>query len=302
MANTWMVNCNADMDDWEKLIIYRDGQPVFQAFGHQVQEFGHFIETLSGWWGSPGASRQYGLERPFGGLTQSPTVCGPRTITIAGWSYCETDEHAVQVARRLPGDIFLADGEVHSYAMETYGFDTVLWAPVELDGAFISDPVTYEREVKWQIPLRTLSPYVYGPLQSIQITPRGADFGLQFPLFMPDYLDWGDINWTPNTLTNTGNQPAWPTVTLVGNSPAGCHIDDGWGHRVTYRGPITKTGVMLDFESGQVITANGSPTMEYVTKRGWWSVAPGARVTPRITPIQEDTVIYAKIDFRPAYL
>lgn len=302
MANTWLVNSNAEMDDWEKLVIYRDGKPVFQAFGHQCQKYGHFIETLTGWWGSPGASRQYALERPFGGLTTTPTVCGARTITITGWSYCESDVHAIRVARQLPGDIFLADGQTHTYAMETYGFETTLWAPIELDGSFICDPVTYQREVTWQIPLRTLSPYVYGPLQSIQVIPQAATYGLQFPLFEPGYLDWGDYITNTGELINEGNQPAWPTVTLMGNSPAGCHIDDGWGNRVTYRGPIGKSGVMLDFESGQVITASGSESMEYVTRRDWWSIPPGALRRPRIVPIQEDTIVYAKIDFRPAYL
>lgn len=289
------------MDDWEKLNIYRDGALVFQAFGHQTSEFGNFIETLTGWWGSPGASRQYGLERPFGGITQSPTVTQPRTITIAGWSYCETDMHAMRVARQLPGDIFLMDGQVHTYELETYGFGTVLWAQVELDGAFICEPTTFEREVSWQIPLRTTTPYVYGPLQQVQIAPRSATYGLQFPLFQPDYLDWGDTRWQRNTLSNNGNQPAWPTIYLEGNSPAGCHIDDGRGHRVTYRGPIGRSKVVLDFESGTARTSGGD-TNEFVTRRDWWSVAPGSSVAPTITPIQDDTVIFATIDFRPAYL
>lgn len=302
MGNTWQVNSNADMNDWEKLVIRRDGRQVFSAHGHQSSEFGNFIETLSGWWGSPGAARQYGLERPFGGFTQSPTVTQPRTITITGWSYCESDVHAIRTARSLPGDIFLMDGKVHTYELETYGFETTLWAQVELDGAVICEPTTYEREVSWQIPLRTITPYVYGPLQEVYIVPEGTRIGLQFPLFEPGYLDWGSNTYARPYLTNDGNQPAWPKVTLTGNSPAGCYIEDGRGHSVIYRGPITSSGVVLDFESGMATTTGTISTMEYVTKRDWWSVAPGSRVTPRVRAIQEDTAIYAKIELRPAYL
>lgn len=301
MGNTWNVNSNAEMNDWEKLIIYRDNKPVFTAYGHQTSQYGNFLETLTGWWGSPGANRQYGLERPYGGLTSSPVVCGARTITLTGWSYCQDDVSAIRTARNLPGDIFLSDGKVHSYALETYGFETTLWAPVELDGAFISNPVTYQREVEWQIPLRTLTPYVYGPLQTIQVVPHGTKYGLQFPLFKPGYLDWGESRATKATIWNEGNQPAWPKVTLTGNSPAGCRIGDNRGHSVVYRGPIGSVPITLDFEAGQVTTSAGD-TNQLVTKRNWWSVPPNTGVLPIITPLQEDTVIYATIELRSAYL
>ena len=111
--------------------------------------------------------------------------------------------------------------------------------------------------VQWRCP----DPVWQSVSRSINLSASGAAVsGMAFPLFtpatgtyvQPGFLDFGSstVSGSGAILTNTGNTPAWPVVTLNGPTtiPATIQID---GNAVTYSQPIPAgQSVTVDYKSG----------------------------------------------------
>ena len=106
------------------------------------------------------------------------------------------------------------------------------------------------------------------------------------------YLDSSDVNWTTATnfsLTNNGNTPVAPTISITASSTTTANItvqDVTDGGQIDFSVAVTSGQVMVIDMENKLITLDGTLTPTAITITGatdWPSVAAGATETWKVT-------------------
>lgn len=140
--------------------------------------------------------------------------------------------------------------------------------------------------VQWRAP----NPAWQSVARSASLQPGTATSGLHFPLFLPysgsgTYLDFGTTSQaaTSATLTNAGNTPARPYVTVSGPILGGFTVAID-GHPVTYSADLASGDIVtIDYATGRAtLSSGGSAAVDrtyLLTARNFTSIPAGGSST-----------------------
>lgn len=139
------------------------------------------------------------------------------------------------------------------------------------------------------IPLMATDHLVYGDERTRQTGLPTSGGGLEYPLFSPDGTLYYGANGNLGrvTLTNNGDAPVWPSVTITGGLTAGFYVQRlDTGQVVRYDRLVPAGGtVSIDFRTGEVLIDGASDGSTYLTRYEFFSVAPGEAVEVQFNAI-----------------
>lgn len=251
------------------------------------------VEDVAGWHGGAGVRAestprlQHG-DFPGRGWRES------RAMTIHGVSVCADSDERDAEERRLSG--ILWDGRYGELTCDDG--DAVLSTQVRLDG----EPQIVKvgaTGLRFQVPVRAASPFLYAPVQVSTVDAVGAGIGLRFPLFTPGYLDFGVARGGDVAVVNRGNADAYPTVVVTGDFPGGFRLVAN-GATVEWPWPTSLAAPVEIRSSGSVWIGAANVTAQ-ASIREWWSLPPGGTVTPVLSPLQGGTG-WAEVHHRDTYI
>ena len=254
------------------------------------------LTMLDGWHGVE--VRGGKVDRIGDGVVSGPQQRHARQLTVgvnvSGLSRAEV----VEWQRKLSGLFPTVDGDIRSGLLTVRTLGESLSCAVVPDGR---PKVSGNRDmglVVFELPLRADLPHLYGPARSSTLTPEGAGGGLAYPLAYP--LSYGAGTSGGTILSNGGNAPAWPVVTVVVDDPAGFRLDLG-GRVVEVVSPCSPDAPITVDMAGTVTAAGGGDITFRLGRREWGSVPPGASVPLTITTMQGGPG-YATATVRDTYL
>ena len=138
-----------------------------------------------------------------------------------------------------------------------------------------------------------------GGLNTVSIAPVGGG-GVTWP------IAWTPVVWAPGTLpqtvTNTGNVPIYPVITLTGPATNPTIANLTTGQFFTIQGLTTSTGDVITIDMlNRTVLLNGGPIYTYVTlTSNWIALQPGGNTIKFTTTNSSDTVT-GTISWRSGY-
>ena len=251
------------------------------------------VEDVAGWYGGSGVRAEV-TARVGHGDFPSRGWRESRVMTLHGASICRDSDARDAEERRLSG--ILWDGQYGELTCDDG--DAVLSTGVRLDG----EPQivkTGTTALRYQVPLRAETPFLYGPERTVFVHPVGTSVGLRFPLFVPGCLDFGDAIDTDAPVTNQGNAVAHPVVLVSGDFPGGFRLTVD-GRTVEWPWPTVLAAPVEIRSSGSVWIGDANVTAQ-ASVREWWSIPPGGTVSPVLSALQGGSG-WAEVHHRDTYI
>lgn len=249
----------------------------------------HNWASLEGWFGGVSIRLRGGEPRLGDGDFPGRINRSGRTLTLSGWSEFATVED-MRSASRLISGLFAPEDHVEGATLGRLRvqLDRDLTAAVRLDGTLKVVESAAGMTVDWEIPLYAPDPHLYGPNQRTPITMSGSNsLGLFWPLFAPDGVLDFDGDGTTLMLTNSGNAPAYPRITIEGDYPGGFAIILG-GRSVQFQAPTYRQSpVVVDMRG--FVTVRGVDRSSYLTVREWTAVPPHGSLPIDFVPLKGGT-------------
>ena len=252
------------------------------------------VENVAGWYGGSGVRADVTArighgDFPSRGWRES------RVLTLHGVSICRDSDARDSEERRLSG--ILWDGQYGELTCDDG--DAVLSTGVRLDG----EPQIVKvgtTALRYQVPLRTETPFLYGPERTVFLHPVGLGRGLEYPLFSKNgVLTYGTALAERDSITNEGNATAYDSYLVVGDFPGGWRLTVG-RKVIEWPWPTVLTAPVLVEMTGRIWIGDSNVT-DRASVRQWASLAPGTTVTPSLTPLQGGTG-WAEVRHRDTYI
>lgn len=239
-------------------------------------------EDVAGWYGGAGVRGEVTARLGHGDFVARARREG-RVMTLHGAVVCSDSDERDRQERALSGMVW--DGDWATMTCDDG--DRVLSARVRLDGAPQVVKVGVQA-LRFQLPLRSDTPFLYGSPGSVTLRPVGAGIGLEYPLFTRGgVLTFGSAVADVELLRNHGNATAWPVFTVVGDFPGGFSVGLA-DKRVTYPWPTFQDiPVTVDMAGG--LAVSGVDQSHLLSERGWAGIQPGGVETPVFAPLQGGT-------------
>lgn len=218
-----------------------------------------------------------------------------RVLTLHGTVACQNSDIRDDMERALSG--IAGDGDWGDLTCDDG--HAILSTRARIDGApSISKVGT--TALRFLLPLRADSPWLYGPERVTFLQPVGTGVGLVYPLYAPDgVLDYGAGIVASDAVHNDGNATAWPTVLVVGDFPGGWRLI-GDSKTVEWPWPTTHASPVEVRMDGSIWIGTSNVT-DQATIRQWMSIAPGGSLTPSLAPLQGGTG-WAEVHHRDTYI
>ena len=253
-----------------------------------------YIEDVTGWYGGSGVRTQVTASIGHGDFLGVPTREG-RAFTLQGAVVCSSVELRDETERMLSAVAW--DGE--EVDLRCDDGHRVLTSTVRLDGA----PQIVEigrTKLRFHIPLRSASPFLYADEQKIFLHPVGLGRGLEYPLFSKSgVLTYGTALAERDSITNSGDAAAYDSYLVVGDFPGGWRLTVG-RKVIEWPWPTVLTAPVLVEMTGRIWIGDSNVT-DRASVRQWAPLAAGATVTPSLTPLQGGTG-WAEVRHRDTFI
>lgn len=251
------------------------------------------LEGVSGWYGGVGV-RGTSTDRLGHGTFEQRAFRGDRALTLQATYVAEEPDEREAIERDISGVLW--DGTYGSLDVST---EIALSADVRLDGE-IGVVETGVLAITVQIPLVASDPFLYGKEQTVFLSPVGAGRGLEYPLFSKGgVLTYGTAIAERDSITNGGNATAYDDYLVVGDFPGGWRLTVN-RKVIEWPWPTVLAAPVLVKMSGQIWIGDANVT-DRASVRQWAPLAPGATVTPTLTPLQGGTG-WAEAHHRDTYI
>ena len=226
------------------------------------------VERLTGWDRSAPLVIER-VKRLSHGSVSGPASREGRGYVMRGVTSGLTAEAAILEQQRVKA-MFAALGDG---VLEVRDPDSTRAVTVHLDGEILADDDYLEFGwFRWEIPLWADDPYRYGPARVTTITPTQYGPGLQYPLFEPGHLDFGQLATAPvQPITNSGDTTMWPLVRVYADCPSGFRLRSG-SRVVEWRDACSLAAPVVVDMSGSVLLAGGMDASSSLARREWISV------------------------------
>lgn len=287
---------------------YRDGTG-FTLHGEAHHEASCIVTELSGWF-EGSEVRVERTARLGDGEFPSPMWRKGRDFNLAVLERFETPQQVIARAREVSGVYRSGELGSGSITADFEGLPRLSAEQVALDARPRVTQNLDNLTIRYELPLYSPDPCLYGPALSTQAFTALAGQGLVFPLFDNEagqttgVLEFGELPAPPDELTNSGNATAYPRITVTGSFPNGFTLDVVTAGRVlgvTYRQTVSpQSPVLVDF-SGSV-TVDGVEQSWALVRRDWGGVEPQQQMTVRLEALSAEGVGSALVELRPTYL
>lgn len=265
------------------------------------------VEDFDGWYGGVGAAVTPDTKRfQRHGSFPAPSIRGPRKmdLTLTWLDTIEDSLGSYSHFSRLASGIAWDYGP---YAMTVREQGETLSTLVQLDGEIQHKAVIEHGETAFRIkiPLRAQDPFLYGPEHVYTVRPNSKSLVLMDPMFKETGNGEQVMDWLYDApeyvrLTNPGTATAYPTYTVVADSPMGVRLSAG-GQTIEYALPLFPNSPLTLDMSGHA-TMNDRDVSSRLRKREWHSIPPrGGSVTP-IVDFFEGGSGYVTASVRPTYI
>lgn len=206
-------------------------------------------------------------KRPYGpGGFRAQSYWGPRLLTITGGAECRNGL-AAEVAADLVRGLFIDGGEITYTRSSRQGARTLR---VELADTLRADTLPGAYTLAFQIPLRANDPRYLSTIATVSSATVGASStsGLDWTGGGTGGLDWatgGGLDWGTDasngvlTMPNSGNDDAYPLISIAGPVTNPSITDPATGRVVAYNGLV---------DVGQTLIIDMSPFTRSVTLNG----------------------------------
>ena len=249
-----------------------------------------WLQDLTGFFGGVGVDAEK-TQRSLGhGLFSAVSRRTGRALTLKAYLHFE-DERDRTLADRLVSGV-LWDGEPGTLTVDTGGL--ILSCSVQLDGE-VSHAYHGTHGVDLSIPLSAADPFLYAPVETVQVYPAGSGVGLRFPLFGGAWTNTASLvsgltagDKTPGGLSSARFSSNVPASTQIVNMAS---VTPGKTYSLTTWAKADRTG--SNFAVRYVLTGPGktdqagyimSPTTRNVTT-AWTSYSLNVKVPDGYTGV-----------------
>ena len=231
-----------------------------------------FVEDVAGWYGGSGVRGDVTARLHHGDFVERGYREG-RVLTLHGTVLCANSDIRDWQERNLSG--LAGDGDWCEMTCDDG--NAVLSTRVRLDGA---PQVVKVGTVglRFQIPLRSDSPFVFSEWRESTILPVGTGAGFEFaPFSQGGIITFGNAVDTTEWVWNDGNAQSAPQFTVTATS-GGFALGLG-NRRVTYPWP-TFPDVPVTVDMAGSVMVGGVDQSHLLGERQWASVPAGGIETP----------------------
>ena len=270
-----------DIGEPEKLYLTDPLGVVLEAwFNRQLNPLGSHISGITGWYGGVGVHTEQSALLGDGAAPDWVRRTG-RNITVSGFYGGLSSSSSTSVARALSGLFGGARNEsLGELTIEHGGFET-LTCQVQLDSDVKVVRSPHAGIVEWQLQLYAPDPRLYGVPRTSQVPVMGNGIGLQYDLFLPGMLYFGEDVAVPLSLSHAGNSTAYPVYTVMGDYPYGFSILQD-GLEINYVRPAFSNAPVTIDTSGTVLV-NGMDRTGDVVAAVWAGIKPGQSMFAELT-------------------
>lgn len=254
--------------------------------GSGGRESAWIVEDVAGWYGGAGVRGEVTAGLGHGDFVERGYREG-RVLTLHGTVVAESSAERDWQERNLSGMAWSGDWAT----LTCDDGNAELSTRVRLDGA----PQIVKlgtQALRFQLPLRSDTPFLYGAWRESTLRPVGVGAGLEYPLFVNDsgkgpVVTYGSAVTTAEHIWNDGNADSFPQFEVVGDFPGGFAVSLG-SRRVTFPWPTFPDMPVLVDMSGAV-SVSGVDQSHLLGGRGWAAVHPGRIESPSLAALQGGT-------------
>lgn len=257
-----------------------------------------YVEDVAGWYGGSGVRGDVTARLGHGDFVERGYREG-RVLTLHGTVACESSDVRDWQERNLSG--MAGDGDWCDLTCDDG--NAKLSARVRLDGApqIVKVGTT---ALRFQLPLRSDSPFLVGPWRESTLQPIGAGVGFEFPPFSRDLgkgpvITFGTAVDTTEYVWNDGNSNSWPRFTVTADSPGGFAVSLG-DKRVTYPWP-TWADIPVTVDMTGSVTVGGVDQSHLLGERGWAAIPAHSIDVPSFEFLQGGTG-FCTVKHRDTYI
>lgn len=237
--------------------------------------------AITGWDDGTSARRDATVRPVSNGDFSERATISARNIILSGTAIAGSPRELQEMRDQFVG--LLSDGYYTAIEVST-GAGT-RYATVGLEGT-PSWTKMLDNVATWRLELYAPDPNLYGELQAITIGQTttfggGQKYILKYP------LQYGSASMVTSdaTITNLGNTLAYPVFIVTGEYADGFIIKDNQDNDVIYTGQVSMSApVEIDMARGSAFQ-NGVDKTVLVSKREWFSIAPGETIRPTFQPV-----------------
>lgn len=256
------------------------------------------VEDVAGWYGGAGVRAETVARLQHGDFPARAWREG-RSMTLHGVVLCVDSDERDWQERNISGMAW--DGRYGE--LECDDGNAVLSTSVRLDGApqVVKIGIT---GLRFQLPLKAASPFLFGEWRDSIVRPVGAGVGLEYSLFHRDLgkgpvLTFGTAIDTTEPIWNDGNAVSYPRFKVTADAPGGFAITLN-GKRVAFPWPVFSDAPVVVDMSGSV-TVSGVDQSHLLSDRGWGGVEPGEIAYPSFDLLRGGTG-WATVQHRDTYI
>lgn len=251
------------------------------------------VRDVAGWYGGSGVRGDVTARLGHGDFVERGYREG-RVLTLHGTVACKSSDVRDWQERNLSG--MAGDGDWCDLTCDDGA--AVLSTRVRLDGApqIVKVGTT---ALRFQLPLRSDSPFLYGPWRESTLHPVGAGVGFEFvPFSRAGVISFGSAVSTDERIWNEGNASSAPQFVVTATS-AGFAVGLD-GSRVTYP-HATFPDVPVTVNMAGAVYVGGVDQSHLLGERGWATVPSGGTSVPKFEFLQGGTG-WAKVRHRDTYI
>lgn len=252
------------------------------------------VEDVAGWYGGAGVRAETVARLQHGDFPARAWREG-RSMTLHGAVICLDSDERDRQERAISGMAW--DGRYGE--LECDDGAAVLSTSVRLDGApqVVKIGTT---ALRFQIPLKAASPFLFGEWRESILRPVGAGVGLEYPLFhRGGVLTFGTAVDTTEPVWNDGNATSYPRFVVTADAPGGFAITLN-GRRVAFPWPVFSDAPVVVDMAGSV-TVSGVDQSHLLSDRGWTGVGPGEIAYPSFDLLRGGSG-WATVQHRDTYI
>lgn len=241
--------------------------------------------AVEGWFDGASVRRDATPRMGQDGDFYEPSKFGARLISFSGTAVASSSGDLRRMRDDLVGVI--TDGSYQTLSVDTMGKKRTATVSLEGTTSFVRQSDTF---ATFRIAFYAPDPHIYGDWQTFTTgVGTSNDGGLEYTLSYP--LDYHRVGGnTDQTIMNTGNSISWPVFKVTGNFGSGFTIYDNKGSGVEYTGRVSLDApVTIDMAKGTA-SQEGIDRTILISRREWFSIAPGETIQPEMIPTSDPTV------------
>ena len=237
-----------------------------------------YVEDVAGWYGGSGVRGDVTARLRHGDFVERGYREG-RVLTLHGTVVCASSDIRDWQERSISG--MAGDGDWCELTCDDG--DATLSTRVRLDGApqIVKLGTT---GLRFQIPLRTDSPFLHSVWRESHLQPVGAGVGLVYPAFAAGVISYGAAVDSDSPIWNDGNADSWPIFEITADAPGGFAVGLG-ARRVTFPWP-TFPDMPVRVDMSGSVSVSGVDQSHMLGERDWGHVAPHSVENPSFSFLQ----------------